>query len=71
LGELGTVAYLVARLDRSVRALDGSNGDLVIAVAVDGSVDTVYYRRKEQDCTPRFFGAQKIVSLVGQKGEVK
>lgn len=62
-GEQGTVAYLVARLDKPVDTGDGSNGDLVFAVAVDGSVDTIYLRRKEQDITARYFGARKVVNL--------
>lgn len=62
-GRPGTVAYLAARLDKPVDTGDGSNGDLVFAVAVDGSVDTVYLRRKEQDCTARFFGAREVVYL--------
>jgi hypothetical protein len=62
-GEPGTVAYLAAVLDKAWDTGDGSNGDLVFAVAVDGSVDTIYLRRKSQDCTARYFGARKVVRL--------
>ena len=62
-GQSGVVAYIVARLTHKMETRDGSNGDLVIAVAVDGSVETVYFRRSTQDNSPAFFGAERIVDL--------
>lgn len=62
-GEEGTVVYLLDRLDTPVHAEDGSNGEIVVAVAVDGSVDTIYLRRKSQDLSAAHFGARKVVSL--------
>ena len=62
-GEQGTVAYIVAALPSKAYAKDGSNGELVIAVAVEGSVETVYFRRATQDMSPGFFGARKVVDL--------
>ena len=62
-GEPGTIAYLVGRTAGKVHADDGSNGDLVFAVAIDGSVETVYFRRASQDCSASFFGARKVVDL--------
>jgi hypothetical protein len=61
-GEPGTVAYVVRRLP-TVREVNGSVGDLVVAVAVEGSVDTIYLRRKSQDMSAGFFGADKVVYL--------
>jgi hypothetical protein len=58
-GELGTVAYIVADVEAKV-ADDGSNGDTLVAVAVDGSVETVYFRRSTQDMSARFFGAERV-----------
>jgi hypothetical protein len=53
-GERGTVVYLLA---------DRVNG-IVVAVAVDGSVETVYLRRPEQDMSTESFGlARKVVDL--------
>ena len=53
-GEQGTIIYLLA---------DQTNG-IVIAVAVDGSVETVYLRRPEQDISIESFGmARKVVDL--------
>lgn len=54
-GEPGTVAYRVGIL----------GNEYAFAIAVDGSVETVYFRRKSQDCSPAFFGASKVVDLVG------
>ena len=64
MGEQGTVAYIVQFIDRvHFEADDGSNGDVVVAIAVDGSVETVYFRRSSQDMSPEFFGAGKVVRL--------
>lgn len=53
-GERGTVIYLLA---------DRPNG-VIVAVAVDGSVETVYLRRPEQDMSTESFGlARKVVDL--------
>ncbi len=60
-GERGTLAYIVADLPEPVEAGDGSNGDLLVIVVVDGSVETVYFRRSTQDLSPEFFGAEKVV----------
>jgi hypothetical protein len=61
-GELGTVAYYW-QLGQTRQSLDGSNGNLLVVIAVDGSVDTVYLRRSTQDMSPSFFGADKVVRL--------
>jgi uncharacterized protein with NRDE domain len=62
-GEQGTVAYILGTLPGKAKAADGSNGDVVVAVAVEGSVETVYYRRSTQDLSPEFFGARKVTDL--------
>lgn len=62
-GERGVVAYILADLHPPVQADDGSNGDLLVVVVDDGSVGTVYFRRSEQDTTPAYFGAHKVVDL--------
>jgi len=61
-GEPGTVAY-VYPLGFELRADDGSNGDLLVVIAVDGSVETIYFRRSSQDISPEYFGARKVVRL--------
>jgi len=61
-GEPGTVAYIVERLDKPLQT-ESSNGDVVVAVAVDGSVDTIYLRRRGQDMSAGFFRARKVVRL--------
>lgn len=63
MGEPGTVAYLVGTYVEPFRADDGSNGDTIVAVAVDGSVETVFFRRSSQDMSAEFFGARKVVML--------
>jgi hypothetical protein len=62
-GEPGTVAYIVGELTGKAHTPDGSNGELVVAVAVDGSVETVFFRRASQDITAAFFGARRVVDL--------
>jgi hypothetical protein len=62
-GELGTVAYIVGDLPVKAKSPDGSNGELVVAVAVDGAVETIYFRRRSQDMSPAFFGARKVVDM--------
>lgn len=62
-GERGTVAYVLADMDDRAYAPDGSNGELLVVLVVDGSVETVYYRRHEQDMDPAYFGAHKVVDL--------
>lgn len=59
-GDIGTVAYMLANVAPKV-ADDGSNGDILIAVAVDGSVETVYFRRSTHDMSAAFFGADRVV----------
>lgn len=60
-GERGTVAYIVMDLPRHTLADDGSNGDVLVVVAVEGSVETVYFRRSSQDMSAQFFGASRVV----------
>lgn len=62
-GQAGTVAYVLLDLPAYMVAPDGSNGDTLIAVAVDGSVETIYYRRGEQDMSPGYFGASRVEDL--------
>lgn len=62
-GEHGTVAYIMSNLPEHVLADDGSNGDVVVAVAVEGSVETVYFRRSTQDMGAAYFGARKVVDM--------
>lgn len=62
-GVLGSVAYICASLHTPVIADDGSNGDTVIAVSKDGSVETVFIRRSSQDMSAEFFGAREVVDL--------
>ena len=62
-GERGVVAYILADLHPPVQADDGSNGDLLVVVVNDGSVETVYFRRHEQDTSPAYFGARKVVDM--------
>jgi len=62
-GRPNTVAYIVATLDTPVNTEDGSNGDTVVAVAVNGSVDTIYLRRGDQDLSAKFFRANEVVRL--------
>jgi hypothetical protein len=61
-GEPGTVAY-AALLDAPIVTDDGSNGDTLVVIAVEGSVETVYFRRATQDMSASFFGARKVVRL--------
>lgn len=53
-GQPGSVAYMVA---------DSANGNIVIAVAIDGSVETIYFRRPTQDFSSVWFGSSKVVDL--------
>lgn len=71
-GEGGTVAYIVGEVPASMvkpepkadpQWYSKSNGGLVIAVAVDGSIETVYFRRASQDNTAGFFGARALVDM--------
>ena len=61
-GEPGHIAY-VLDTRAYIRADDGSNGNTVVAVAIDGSVETVYFRRSDQDMSPGYFGAERVVRL--------
>lgn len=61
-GEPGIIAYIMPGTGW-MEADDGSNGDTVVVIAVDGSVETVYFRRSSQDMSPGFFGADKVVRL--------
>lgn len=69
-GEQGVVAYIVGNVPapgtppelRPAWWLD-SNGDTLIAVANEGSVETVFFRRASQDMSAGFFGARKVVDL--------
>ena len=57
-GERGTVAYL----------LDDQHGCTVVAIAVDGSIETVYLRRPEQDMRASAFGlAHKVIDMRGDR----
>jgi len=58
-GDYGVIAYIVADVPAK-HASDGSNGDVLVAVAVDGSIETVYFRRKSQDMSASFFGAERV-----------
>lgn len=62
-GEPGAIAYIVGDLPHKAHTADGSNGELVIAVAIDGSVETVFFRRASQDISATFFGARRVVDL--------
>lgn len=62
-GEPGTIAYIVGQLTRKAHTPDGSNGELVVAVAIDGSVETVFFRRASQDVSAAFFGARTVIDL--------
>lgn len=64
-GEQGTVAYLLGRMPGKAHTADGSNGDVIVAVAIDGSVETVYYRRSTQDMSAGFFGARSVIDIGG------
>jgi hypothetical protein len=57
-----TVVIVLAR-GLAIVSPDGSNGDTLIAIAVDGSVDTIYARRSEQTLDPRHFGADRVIDL--------
>jgi len=59
-GERGIVAYILADVPPTA-AEDGSNGDLLVIVANEGSIETAYFRRSEQDISPAYFGASKVV----------
>jgi hypothetical protein len=62
-GERGTVAYLAYNMPAPAVADDGSNGEVVVVIAVEGSVETVYFRRADQDLSAEFFGASRVVDL--------
>lgn len=70
-GETGVVAYIVGTVPAYGSKPDGStpgwwvdsNGDTIVAVAHDGSVETVFYRRSSQDMSASFFGARKVVDM--------
>lgn len=68
-GEGGVIAYLVGNVPASpLPPLEGqwwvpSNGDTLVAVANEGSVETVFFRRAEQDMSASYFGARKVVDL--------
>lgn len=61
-GEPGKVVYY-RHLGESRSARDGSNGDVIVAVALNGSVDTVFLRRSSQDMGEGHFGARKTVMV--------
>lgn len=69
-GEQGTIAYIVGGVPDHATApiptgmwwLD-SNGEMLVAVAHEGSVETVFYRRAAQDMSASFFGASKVVDM--------
>lgn len=62
MGEVGVVAYLLP-LEGPVVADDGSNGDTLVVIANDGSVETVYFRRSDQDMSAHYFGARRVVDM--------
>jgi hypothetical protein len=59
-GEAGTVAYLM--LNRNLFSMEPKR-QVLVAIAVDGSVDTIYWRRATQDLSPEFFGARKVIDM--------
>lgn len=63
-GVPGVQAYILLTVPR-FRAPDGSNGDTLVALARDGSVETVMLRRSSQDLTAGFFGADDVHDLRG------
>lgn len=68
-GEPGVIAYIVGNAPAPGPAMStgpwwlDSNGDLLVAVAHDGSVETVFYRRSSQDISASYFGASKVVDM--------
>jgi hypothetical protein len=62
-GEQGTIAYILADLPVPMWADDGSNGDILVGIAYDGSIETLYLRRSTQDMRAAFFGARRVVDL--------
>lgn len=63
-GEPGNVAIEVATLPEVGYADDGSNGDRVVVIARDGSVETVMLRRSwNQPFTPAALSVQRCTRL--------
>jgi uncharacterized protein with NRDE domain len=58
-GQAGVRVYLTL-LGADLAAPDGSNGDILVAIAGDGSVDTVYLRRRGQRLDAGYFGARSV-----------
>jgi hypothetical protein len=68
----GKLAIIVGTLPRKVSApapegkwWQDSNGEVIVAIAVGGSVETVFFRRASQDMTPEFFGVKTVIDLRG------
>lgn len=61
-GQVGHVAYLLEDLPTVVTEA-GSNGDVVVAIAIEGSVETIYFRRRDQDMSPEWFGVSEVIDL--------
>lgn len=70
-GEPGAVAYIVCNAPdyagKPSTSEPGwwytSNGDTIVALAREGSVETVFFRRSTQDMSPAFFGVRKVVDM--------
>lgn len=63
-GEMGNVAIEVATLPEVGYADDGSNGDRVVVIARDGSVETVMLRRSwNQPFTPAALSVHRCTRL--------
>lgn len=61
-GQVGRVAYLLADLPY-VADEAGSRGDVIVAIAIEGSVETVYFRRHDQDMSAEWFGVDEVIDL--------
>lgn len=61
-GKPGVIAYIAGTL--YVDAVAGVRGThVIVAVAQDGSVETVYFRRMGQDLSAAYFGASEVVNM--------
>lgn len=63
-GEPGTIAVELVRFPSPVVNETGSNGDMLVAIVVDGSVETIMLRRSwSQPFTPAALSVSRCVSL--------
>lgn len=68
-GEIGAVAIEVARFDPPKRLSDGSNGDMLVVIVRDGSVETVMLRRSwNQPFTAEALGVDRTQTFVVPSG---